>query len=305
MINTKQVVDIAWKNGFVIPAFNIPYLPMVKPVVEAVRDENSFALVQVARIEWERIESKGPKAIYDEYQNWKDDKHTRLHLDHIPVIDEDNNRVDYLSIIKEAIDLGYESVMIDASRLPLEENIRITKEICTLAHQAGIPCEAELGAIFGHESGPIPPYEEIFKSGKGFTKVDDAAKFVEETGCDWLSIAIGNIHGAISEATRGQEKPASKLNIEHLQKLKNATDIPLVLHGGSGIPKNYIMNAIKNGIAKINVAAEIRATYERVIVSGDVEAARAAVYKKTREIIKDYYEISGTAEIISEAAGKL
>ena len=86
MINTKQVVDIAWKR-FCDTCIQYSYLPMVKPVVEAVRDENSFALVQVARIEWERIESKGPKAIYDEYQNWKDDKHTRLHLDHIPVID--------------------------------------------------------------------------------------------------------------------------------------------------------------------------------------------------------------------------
>lgn len=302
MLSTKQIVKIAWKNGFVIPAFNIPYLPMVKPVIDAIRDENSFALVQVARIEWERIESKGPKAVYDEYQSWKDINHTRLHLDHIPVIDEDNNKVDYLNIINEAIDIGFESVMIDASRLPLEENIEITKKVCTLAHQAGIPCEAELGAIFGHESGPIPPYEEIFKSGKGFTKVDDAAKFVVETECDWLSIAIGNIHGAISEATRGQEKPASKLNIQHLKELKDATGIPLVLHGGSGIPKNYIMDAIKNGIAKINVAAEIRAAYERVIGSGNVEAAREAVYQKTREIMKEYYEISGTADIIANAA---
>jgi fructose-bisphosphate aldolase class II len=302
MINTKQIVDIAWKNGFVIPAFNIPYLPMVKPITEAVRDENSFALIQVARIEWKRIESKSSKAVYDEYQKWKDTRHTRLHLDHIPVIDEDNDQVDYLSIIKEAIDIGYESVMIDASRLSLEENIRHTKEICTLAHQAGISCEAELGAVFGHESGPLPPYEEIFKSGKGFTKVDDAARFVKETGCDWLSVAIGNIHGAVSEATKGQKKPASKLNIQHLQSLKEATGIPLVLHGGSGIPKHYIMDAIKNGIAKINVGSELRAVYEREITSGDVDAARKAVYEKTREVIRDYYEISGTADIIAKDA---
>ena len=132
MLNTKQIIDIAWKNGFVIPAFNIPYLPMVKPIIEAVKDENSFALIQVARIEWKRIESRSPKAVYNEYQKWKDIKHTRIHLDHIPVLDEDNEWVDYPSIIKEAIDIGYESVMIDGSRLSLEENIRHLKEICEL-----------------------------------------------------------------------------------------------------------------------------------------------------------------------------
>ena len=113
MLNTKQIVEVAWKNGFVIPAFNIPYLPMVKPVVEAVRDENSFALVQVARLEWIKFESKSLKAVRDEYASWKDEEHVRLHLDHVPVIDEDNLHVDYISIIKEAIGLGYQSLMVD------------------------------------------------------------------------------------------------------------------------------------------------------------------------------------------------
>jgi len=108
MKNSKEIVNIAWKNGFVIPAFNIPYLPMVKPVVEAIRDENSFALVQVARLEWEKFQSKSLTAVRDEYEKWKDIKHTRLHLDHVPVIDEDNLLVDYVALIKEAIELGYD-----------------------------------------------------------------------------------------------------------------------------------------------------------------------------------------------------
>ena len=87
MKNSKEIVDIAWKNGFVIPAFNVPYIPMVKPVIEAIRDENSFALVQVARLEWEKFSAKSMKAVRDEYQIHKDEMHTRLHLDHVPVID--------------------------------------------------------------------------------------------------------------------------------------------------------------------------------------------------------------------------
>jgi len=305
MLNTKQIVEVAWKNGFVIPAFNIPYLPMVKPVVEAVRDENSFALVQVARLEWIKFESKSLKAVRDEYASWKDEEHVRLHLDHVPVIDEDNLHVDYISIIKEAIGLGYQSLMVDGSRLDLEENIRATKEVCTLAHQANLPCEAELGAVLGDESGPMPSYDEIFESGKGFTQAAEAGRFVKETGCDWLSVAIGNIHGAISEAARGQVKPAARLNIDHLKELKNVTGIPLVLHGGSGVKKEFVMDAIRNGIAKINVGTEIRQAYEKAMDQGSVEAAREAVYYRTREIIKAYFEISGTAETIKKAAASI
>ena len=87
---------------------------------------------------------------------------------------------------------GYQSVMIDASRLDLEGNIRATREVAGLAHEAGIPCESELGAVMGHESGPRIPYEEIFATKKGFTDVAEAERFERESGCDWLSVAVGS-----------------------------------------------------------------------------------------------------------------
>jgi fructose-bisphosphate aldolase, class II len=273
---------------------------MVKPVVEAVRDENSFALIQVARLEWEKFESKSLKAVQEEYMLWKDDKHVRLHLDHVPVIDEDHFKVDYAGIIKEAISLGYQSLMIDGSRLPFNENVRATKEVCGIAHLEGLPCEAELGAVLGHEEGPMPPYEVLFNTGKGFTRLHEAAEFVIDSGCDWLSVAIGNIHGAISAAARSSKKPEAKLNIEHLKQLKNVTGIPLVLHGGSGIKKEYMLEAIKNGIAKINVGTEIRQAYEKGLAAGNTETARECVYEKTRELIKDYFEITDTAKTINK-----
>lgn len=91
--------------------------------------------------------------------------------DHVPVIDEDYQRVDYRSLIERAIRAGYQSVMIDGSRLPLEENISATREAADLAHAAQIPCEAELGAVMGHENKVMPPYEEIFASKMGFTRL--------------------------------------------------------------------------------------------------------------------------------------
>lgn len=298
-MNTNEIIEKAKQKGLVVPAFNIPYLPMVKPVIEAVVEENSFALIQVARIEWEKFESKSLQAVRDEYMLWKNDSHTRLHLDHVPVIDEDLKEVDYIKIIEEAIKLGYESIMVDASRLSLEDNIECTKKACELAHNAGIPCEAELGAVMGHESGPIPPYEEIFRSRKGFTSIEEASIFAQKSGCDWLSVAIGNIHGAVAAAVRDKKKPEARLDIGHLQKIREVTHIPLVLHGGSGIKVEFIRESIKNGIAKINVGTEIRQAYEQGLrKTNDVEKAREAVYLKTKNILAVELRIHDSRNIV-------
>jgi len=153
------------------------------------------------------------------------------------VVDEDNLAVNYLPIFKDAIALGYQSVMIDGSRLNFKENIEATQRVVELAHSAGIPCEAELGAVLGHEAGPLPSYEELFTSGRGFTNPDEARRFVETTGCDWLSVAVGNIHGAISGALKDQKKIEARLNIARVEQLSAASGRPLVLHGGSGIQR--------------------------------------------------------------------
>ncbi len=296
-VTTKEIVNKAWEKGIVIPGFNIPYLPMMEPVVRALRDTNSFGLIMVARLEWEKFESGSLKDISAEYAKVKDENHTRLHLDHVPVIDEDDLRVDYAAIIKEAIELGYESVMVDGSRLELAENIACAKEIAEIAHEAGVPVEAELGAVMGHEEGPLPPYEELFASGKGFTSIDEAKQFVDESGVDWLSVAIGNIHGAISAAKKNEKKLEAKLDVAHLAKINDEIKMPIVLHGGTGIKKEYIMKSIKHGIAKINVATAIRQPYE-VAVKESIEAGQEAVYQAMLEVINNDLEIANTADIL-------
>jgi ketose-bisphosphate aldolase len=296
--NTKQIIETARMLHIAVPALNVPYPPMVQPVIAAVRDENAFALVELARVEWEKFGAISLETISDEYSRWNDERHVRLHLDHVPVIDEDHKPVDYIDIVRRAIAAGYQSVMVDGSRLSLEENIRATAEVALLAHAAGLPCEAELGAVMGHEDGPMPPYEELLASGMGFTKVEEAVRFVHESGCDWLSVAIGNIHGAISEATRGQAKPQARLDIAHLKKLQQATGIPLVLHGGSGIRKESIQEAVQNGIVKINVGTEIRQAYENGVQQGGIEMGQKMLYESTRAMLRDFFEISGSADRI-------
>jgi ketose-bisphosphate aldolase len=291
------IINNAWRRGIVIPGFNIPYLPMMEPVIRALYDTDTFGLIMVARLEWIKFKSGSMKAIRDEYEKLKDQNYTRLHLDHVPVIDEDKLLVDFKVDISEAIDLGFESVMIDGSRLPLAENIEKTRIIAELAHNAGIPVEAELGAVMGHESGPLESYEELFASGKGFTSPDEAKRFVAATGTDWLSVAIGNIHGAISEATRSAKKVEARLSIPHLKKINDAVNIPLVLHGGTGIAKEYLMESFKHGIAKINIATAIRQPYEK-LMNESIKAAQDAVYNEMLDIINNQLEIAGSADVL-------
>jgi len=195
----KTIMKTASAQHLVIPAFNIPYLPMMEAVIEALKEIECFALIEVARPDITRFEARSFAAIKKEFDRCKDTSVARLHQDHVPVLDEEGKEVDWKLLVTEAIDLGYDSVMIDGSRLSLEENISISKEVVDIAHPVGVLVEAELGAVMGHESGPMPPYDEIFASGKGFTSPEEAVYMVQKTGIDWLSVAIGNIHGAIKK----------------------------------------------------------------------------------------------------------
>lgn len=146
-------------------------------------------------------------------------------------------------IVSHAIDIGYNSLMIDGSAYNLEENIRVTKEVVDKFKPLGIPIEAELGHV-----GAETDYEEALAS-YGYTNPDEAAEFVERTNIDFLAIAIGNQHGTYSAEP--------KINFEILEKVNKAVEIPLVLHGASGISDADIRKAISLGITKINIHTEL------------------------------------------------
>lgn len=303
MLTISEIMLRARSMEVAIPAFNVPYLPMTEPVVQAVLDQKAFALIETARPEWIRFESYGPAAVAAEFARWGKPEAVRLHLDHVPVIDEDFHQVDYLPIIQEALNCGYELVMIDGSRLALDENIGATRQVVELAHAVHVPVEAELGAVLGHEAGPLPSYEELFVSKQGFTAIDQAARMVIESGCDWLSVAIGNIHGAIASGRRDEKKVAARLDLERLEQLWQATRVPLVLHGGSGIQQTDVQGAMKHGITKVNVGTEIRQPYEVALRdTGSVVKAQQAVYDRTVFLLHDYFCIAGLQEKLTSPA---
>ena len=268
---------------------------MLEPIVGAIVEMDAFAFIEVARLEWIKFESGSLRAVKEQFDKWCNRDHMRLHLDHVPALDEDGQPIDYLPVIREAIELGYDSVMVDGSRLDLDGNIDVTRRVVETAREASVFCEAELGCVMGHEEGPLPPYEELFASRTAFTRVDQAQRFVEETDCDWLSVSVGNIHGAISAAKRSQPKVKAKMDLELIQSINQATDRPLVLHGGSGIQQSYVLGAIERGVAKINIAFENRQAYEKTLSeTEDIGKAQQAVHERTCWLLDDYYGLRGT-----------
>jgi len=296
-LSVREIMQRAYQRHVLVPAFNVAYLPMVRPIAEAVKACGSFALIEVARPDIERFGAESYKAVKQEFERWADRRHVRLHEDHVPVVDEDGRRVDYRPLIEEALDLGYDSVMIDGSRLHLEENTRVSAEVVAMSRPAAV--EAELGAVLGHEAGPLPPYEELFSSGRGFTDAEEAARFVRETGVDWLSVAIGNVHGAVQGPTRDQRKVTARLSIDRLSEIAIRTAVPLVLHGGSELPAFMVQDACRHGVTKINIGTAIRQAYERALdMHHGVARAQEAVGAMVVEHLKEYDMLGSARQLL-------
>jgi fructose-1,6-bisphosphate aldolase class II len=150
---------------------------------------------------------------------------------------------------QKAIDAGFTSVMIDASKLPLEENIKVTKEVVEYAHERGVSVEAEVGHIGGTE-------DNITSSETNAT-LEECKAIYENTGIDALAPALGSVHGFY--------KGEPNLNFERMKEINEALPIPLVLHGGSGIPDEMIQKAIACGTSKINVNTELQASWSKAV----------------------------------------
>jgi len=187
-----------------------------------------------------------------------------------------------------ALKLGCSDVMFDGSRLPLEENIAITRMVVRAAHALGAGAEAELGHV-----GRGTDYGDLEAVRKGFTNPADAERFVEETGVDYLAIAIGTAHGVY--------KGEPLLDLELLQEIRRRIDIPLVLHGGSGLSEAQFRAAIEGGIAKINIFTDLALTAgHRMLEKAHQEDASffsllSAVHDAFRERCGYYLDLFGAS----------
>ena len=242
IVNAKKMLKEARDNGKCIAHFNINNLEWTKYILEKCNELQKPVILGVSEgaIKYMGGYNVVSHLVYSLVKDPNISIDVCLHLDHGSSVES----------CKKAIDSGFSSVMIDASKYSLEENINITKEVVEYAHSKNITVEAEVGHIGGVEDG--------IASGVLVASLDDCIKFVKETKVDMLAPAIGSVHGVY--------KGEPKLDFELLTSLKNNINIPLVLHGGSGIPEDKIIKAIKLGISKININTELQQAWHEGVL---------------------------------------
>ncbi|MBN1872800.1 MAG: ketose-bisphosphate aldolase [Anaerolineae bacterium] len=229
LVTTREMLQAALKGHFAVGAFNANNMEMVQAIVEAATEERAPVILQVSQgaIRYAGLPfAAGLVKIAAE----NTDIPVALHLDH--GTDFDQNVL--------CLRAGFTSLMFDGSSLPLEENIVISKRVCDIAHICGIPVETELGKVLKRGATP----EEVKDA---MAKPEDAKRFIEETGADSLAVAVGSIHALLSKT--------ALLDIERLEEIHQIIpEIPLVLHGSSGVIEDSVVEALDHGVAKVNVA---------------------------------------------------
>ncbi|MBU5268097.1 class II fructose-1,6-bisphosphate aldolase [Virgibacillus proomii] len=237
--NTKDMLIKARKEGYAVPAFNIHNLETIQTVVEAASDVKS-PVILAATPGTMNYAGRGYIQAMVEVAAKQHDIPIALHLDHHET---------YESIV-ESLELGTKSVMIDGSHYPFEENIALTKKVVEKAHSYGATVEAELGKLVGQEDDLIVEAKDA-----AYTDPDTVVEFVERTGVDSLAVAIGTGHGLY------ETEPS--LDFDRLEKIKNLTSIPIVLHGASGISREDIQKCISLGCTKVNISTELKIPFSQ------------------------------------------
>lgn len=266
LMNMKEILSIAQQNKFGVGAFNIASAEFARLVIEVAEKLRSPVILEVHPDEHEFT---GDDFIY--YLRELAIKATVpvvIHLDHGQTLEQ----------VMRAIRTGYTSVMIDASALPFEENIAITRYVSEVAHAAGVSVEAELGTIGVAEGSSEGGHAEIL-----YTDPHQAEQFVRETGVDTLAVAIGTSHGLYPAGKQ------PKLDIERLKAIKQRLSIPLVLHGGSGNKDAEVAESIQHGVSKINISSDMKKAFYVALVeelkSGSHEPN--ALYLKPMDAAKE------------------
>ena len=264
LIKMNEIVQIAKKNKLILPAFNTTDVQMTLAIMDAFERAGMPGIVQIAptnvKVTGYNFIAKTTAMAAEKYIT-----PIALHLDHGKTLDD----------VRQAVLAGFTSVMIDGAALPCEENILFSRQAVDFAHCYGVPVEAELGAIKGKEDDHVSEADS-------HTNPDQVEEFVERTGCDLLAVSIGNVHGL-------EEKP--KIDLECLKKISEKCPVPLVLHGGSGIPDETLRAMRQYNMVKINIASDLRQAYIRAVAKryekNNAEANLASVLLDARHAVTE------------------
>ena len=240
LVPATEMLQKALKGGYAVGQFNINNLEWTKAILTEAQELNSAVILGVSEGAGKYM--CGFKTVAAMVEGMMEELNitvpVALHLDHGT----------YEGCLK-CIEAGFSSIMFDGSHFPIDENIEKTKELVKLAHEHGLSIEAEVGAIGGEEDGVV---------GKGECADPDECKRIADLGVDFLAAGIGNIHGVYPENWQG-------LSFDTLAAIKEkiGADLPLVLHGGTGIPEDMIKKAISLGVSKINVNTECQIAFTK------------------------------------------
>ncbi len=232
---SKEMLLRAQQGGYAVGAFNAENMEMIRAIIAAAEELKAPVMIQTTpgTVRYASLETY---AAIVKAEAEKVSVPVCLHLDH---------GESYEMAVK-AIQVGYSSVMIDGSKLPLEENIALSKRVADVGRACGVPVEAELGRVGGKE-------DDTESKDSAYTDPAEAKRFVEETGVDSLAIGIGTAHGVY------KVKPV--LNTPRISEVKEVVDVPLVLHGSSGLSDEDVRDCVKRGMCKVNFATELRQEY--------------------------------------------
>lgn len=267
LVTGKELLEHADKNGYAVGAFNVNNMEIVQAIIEAAEETQSPVILQASQggLKYagvEYIAALGKLAAENASVP------VAVHLDH---------GTDFTQIM-QCIRHGFTSVMIDGSQFDLDENIAVTKKVVEVARAVGVSVEAELGKIGGTEDDIVVDHKDALH-----TDPDEAVKFVKETDVDFLAIAIGTAHG--------KYKGEPEIDFDRLKEIRSKVDVPLVLHGSSGVAYEDLKKAIEMGISKVNIDTDVRIAFTKgvsdVVKSNPDEFDPRKIIGPAREVMKE------------------
>jgi len=279
LVTTKKMLLDAQKNGYAVGAFNVENMEMVMAVVSAAEETKSPVIMQTT-----------PSTVkYADFDYFYANVKVAAQKANVPVaihLDHGNS----FELAMKAYRTGYTSIMIDGSHSSFEENIALTKSVVDVCKNGNVPVEAELGKVGGKE-------DDLDGGDGGYTDPLEAREFVQRTGADSLAISIGTAHGVY--------KGEPKLDLNRLSQIREVVDIPLVLHGTSGVPDEIVTECVNRGICKVNYATDLRIAFTKGVKKVLEENPDTIDPKKYnsqgREEVKEYVK---SKMIVVKSAGQ-
>ena len=263
LVDPRSIIAHAYEHGRAVIGANVSTFQMARGVARAAEHAQRPLLIQFNRSGLSLIGGVNVATLIVKSLADESEAEIALHLDHADTLDE----------LTLAINAGFSSVMIDGSTLPFEQHLTLAQSAKGLVTWSGLPLEAELGHVAGDEAG-------VTIGEASWTDPDEAARFVDATRVDWLAVAVGNTHGRPS---------ADGLQVNRLRAIRDAVDVPLVLHGASGLTDDELRAAVELGVAKINVGTALHQAAATAMsaamqehpgdLRGALKAAETSVYQ--------------------------